>query len=56
MGLLRAIRANRTSLLGLHTRELVWFDSRSFLTPSQNRYTPILYQTWLFFGSYLPRF
>jgi len=29
---LRAIRADRTSLLGLHTRELVWFDSKFSLT------------------------
>jgi len=34
----------------------VEFDSRSFLTSLQNRYTPIIYQTWLFFGLRLPYF
>jgi len=47
----RADRADRTSLLDLHPRELDCFNPKSFLTASQNRYTPILYQTWLFFGS-----
>ena len=45
--------ADRTSLLDLHTRELVCFSSELSLTTLQNRYTPIIYQTWLFFGSRL---
>ena len=51
----RVICADRTSLLDLPSRELICFHLETFLTPSQNRYTPILYQTWLF-GSHVTRF
>ena len=52
----RDMCADRTSLLDLYARELVHLDSKSFLTHSQNRYSPILYQAWFFIGSHLPHF
>ena len=53
IGLNRVAYADLNSLLDLHPRELICFRPEILLTSSQNRYTPILYQSWLF-GSRCP--